>query len=57
MREGSRADLEERVRALCQAGDAAGAAAAVSGYGAELLGFLVGVHPGAIEASDVFGET
>ena len=57
MREGSRADLEERVRALCQEGDAAGAAAAVSGYGAELLGFLVGVHPGAIEASDVFGET
>ena len=58
MHEASRGDLEERVRALCRAGDAAGAtAAAVAGYGPELLGFLLGVHPRDADASDVFAET
>ncbi len=58
MHEASRGDLEERVRALCTADDStAAAAAAVSGYGSELLGFLLGVHPGAADASDVFAET
>jgi RNA polymerase sigma-70 factor (ECF subfamily) len=55
--EASRSRLEAEVRSLCAGADYdAAATAAVRGYGPELLGFLMGVHPSEIDASDAFAE-
>jgi RNA polymerase sigma-70 factor (ECF subfamily) len=49
--------LEADVRLLCQKGDhAAATAAAMRGYGPELLGFLVAILRSETEASDAFSE-
>jgi RNA polymerase sigma-70 factor (ECF subfamily) len=49
--------LEAAVRAQCDAGDYdAAAAAAIRGYGPELLGFLVGVHASETDGADAFAE-
>ena len=50
-----RLELESEVRRLCRAGDtASAAAAAVRGYGPEVLGFLVALHRSDQDAGDVF---
>lgn len=50
-----REDLERDVRRLCDAGDApAAAAAAVRGYGPEILGFLVATLRSQDDADEVF---
>ncbi len=55
MDEAARAKLERDVHDACQRGDYPGALTlALTGYGPELLGFLVAVQPG--EAEDTFAE-
>jgi RNA polymerase sigma-70 factor (ECF subfamily) len=50
-----REQIERETRRLCEAGDAAGAAAAaIRGYGPEILGFLVAVHRSDQDADEVF---
>ncbi|HEY3819399.1 MAG TPA: sigma-70 family RNA polymerase sigma factor [Polyangiaceae bacterium] len=57
MEEAARAKLEADARALCQAGDHAGAATlAVKGYGPEIFGFLLAVLHDDVEAGEVFAE-
>jgi RNA polymerase sigma-70 factor (ECF subfamily) len=53
----ARRRLEESIRARCGTGDYDGAAAAaIRGYGPELLGFLVGVQASEVDGSDAFAE-
>jgi len=57
MDEAARSELEQNVRARCDAGDHATAAtAAIRGYGPEIYGFLLAMHRNDDEAGDVFSQ-
>jgi RNA polymerase sigma-70 factor (ECF subfamily) len=57
MDETARARLESEVRALCERGDyAAGATAALRGYGPEIYGFLVAVRRDETSADEAFSD-
>ncbi len=55
MDEAARAELEQRIKAMCDAGDHdAAATAALKGYGREIFGFLVAMQRSEDEASEIF---
>jgi RNA polymerase sigma-70 factor (ECF subfamily) len=57
MDETARDRLEQEVRHLCESGSYEGAATEVlRGYGSEIFGFLVAIHPSEADASDAFSE-
>jgi RNA polymerase sigma-70 factor (ECF subfamily) len=57
MDQAARERLEQEVRRLCEAGDYEGATTEVlRGYGPEIFGFLVAIHPAEADASDAFSE-
>ena len=54
---GARAELEQRVRDAVERGDVSSAVTStLEGYGPELFGFLMAVHPDEADAQDAFSE-